>query len=50
MSRLTQQLSTVSKSLLRISEQLTKLAMQLDTGEPTAAATKKPKKTVALKK
>lgn len=44
MSRLTQQLSTVSKSLMRISEQLTELAMQLDKGEPPAAATKQPKK------
>ncbi|MGD9009531.1 MAG: hypothetical protein PVG41_16515 [Desulfobacteraceae bacterium] len=50
MSRLTQQLSTVSKSLTRISEQLTELAMQLDNGEPSAAAAKKPKKSVELKK
>jgi hypothetical protein len=44
MSRLTQQLSTVSKSLMRISEQLTELAMQLDRGEPLAAAAKQPQK------
>lgn len=52
MSRLTQQLSIVSKSLIRISEQLNELAMQLDMGEPTAAAArkKKPKKSAELKK
>jgi hypothetical protein len=50
MSRLTQQLSTVSKSLIRISEQLTELAIQLDKCEPSATAAKKPKKTVELKK
>lgn len=44
MSRLTQQLSNVSKSLMRISEQLTALAMQLEKGEPPAAAAKKPQK------
>jgi hypothetical protein len=44
MSRLTQQLSTVSKSLMRISEQLTDLAMQMDKSEPPAAAAKKSKK------
>lgn len=49
MSRLTQQLSIVSKSLMRISEQLTELAMQLDKAESPAAAAKKPKKTVELK-
>ena len=50
MSRLTQQLSTVSKSLMRISEQLTDLAMQLDQGERPAAVPKKPKKNVQQKK
>ncbi len=50
MSRLTKQLSTVSKSLIRISEQLTELAMQLDMGEPSPAAAKKSKKTVKPKK
>lgn len=50
MSRLTQQLSTVSKSLMCISEQLTELAIQLDKGEFSAPAVKKPKKTVELKK
>jgi hypothetical protein len=49
MSRLTQQLSTVSKSLMRISEQLTELAMQLDKGNPPTAAAKKPKTSVEVK-
>jgi hypothetical protein len=50
MNRLTKQISNVSKSLMRISEQLTELAMELDKGELPAAAAKKPQKAVELKK
>ena len=50
MSRLTQQLATVSKSLIRISEQLTKVAMQLDKAQPPAAVAKTHQKTAELKK
>lgn len=35
---------------MRISEQLTDLAMQLDQGDPPAAAPRKPKKSVKQKK
>jgi hypothetical protein len=44
MSRLTQQIATVSKSLIRISEQLTELATQLDKGESPAPVRKKSEK------
>ncbi len=50
MSRLTQQLATVSKSLMRISEQLTELAVQLDKSGPSTVVHEKPKKATRSKK